>query len=537
MKPFQTTSDPKFLWLGEKHKEALATLKYGILDNRGFLLLTGEVGTGKTVLINSLLTLLDENTLVAALSDPSLESLDFYNVLADELKMERTFESKGQFLIHFRNFLHQSHDKQQQVLLIIDECQRLSHKVMEDIRALSNIELHDRKLINIFFVGQQEFNNTLMTPENRALSQRITVRFHIEALDENETGEYIHHRLEVAGSQQKIFEKSAVSEIFKSSQGLPRLINIICDHSLLTAYTQNVTQVDGKMITDCADELRIPLHEPLAEAASFRATEKQIEQSASIPPVDHRSDAVPGLVQPVEPLSFRWSRWLSNAGAIILIIAAITYFFGRYSGNSTQQPNTGDMKLQNNASSLEVEKQQPENNEADGNVQTTDTPMQGKAGAAQTRERSPARAAEERGPIQKPPVTSTGKAVSDRVAEKSKTIPPQHLMEKKIIIPFGFSSNEIDEASYPTLDNIADYLARYPEAALYVRGYTDDLGSKGYNESMSLFRANVVKSYLVGKGVDPQRIVIHAMGRANPVSSNATSEGRRKNRRVEIALQ
>ena len=146
-----------------------------------------------------------------------------------------------------------------------------------------------------------------MTPENRALSQRITVRYHIEPLDENETGEYIHHRLEVAGSQQKIFEKSAVSEIFKSSQGLPRLINIICDHSLLTAYTQNVTQVDGKMITDCAEELRIPLHEPLAEAASFRATEKQIEQSASIPPVDHRSDAVPGLVQPVEPLSFRWS--------------------------------------------------------------------------------------------------------------------------------------------------------------------------------------------------------------------------------------
>jgi general secretion pathway protein A len=526
MKPFQTTSDPKFLWLGEKHKEALATLKYGILDNRGFLLLTGEVGTGKTVLINRLLTLLDENTQVATLSDPNLESLDFYNVLADELKMERTFESKGQFLIHFRNFLHQSHDKQQQVLLIIDECQRLSHKVMEDIRALSNIELHDRKLINIFFVGQQEFNNTLMTPENRALSQRITVRYHIEALDEDETGEYIHHRLEVAGSKKKIFKKSAVSEIYKNSQGFPRLTNIICDHALLTAYSQNVTEVDEKMITECAEELRIPLHEPQAEAGSFRATGKQMEESASIPPVDHRSDPHPSSVQPVEPLSFRWSRWLSNAGAIILIIAAITYFIDRYSGNSTQQFNSGGVNLQNNTSPLEVEKPLPKNSVADGNVQNGDTPIRGDAGVAKTRERSPQH-----------PRPSTGNAVSDNVVEESQALRPQSLTDKKIIIPFGISSNDIDETSYATLDNIAGYLARYPEVGIHVRGYTDNLGPKGYNENMSLFRANVVKSYLIGKGVHPERIVIHAMGGANPISSNASSQGRRKNRRVEIELQ
>ena len=153
IKPFQITVDPKFLWLGEKHKEALATLRYGILDNRGFLLMTGEVGTGKTILINRLISLLDIDTVVATLPDPDLESMDFYNLLADGLNMKRTFDTKGEFLIHLRDFLHQSHVNQKQVLLIIDESQRLNHRLMEDIRVLSNIELHDRKLINIFFVG------------------------------------------------------------------------------------------------------------------------------------------------------------------------------------------------------------------------------------------------------------------------------------------------------------------------------------------------------------------------------------------------
>ena len=127
-KPFQITADPKFLWLGEKHKEALATLRYGIIDNRGFLLLTGEVGTGKTLLINRLTSMLDIDTAVATLPDPDLTSMDFYNILADGLKMDRTFESKGAFLIHLRNFLHQSYKENKQVLLIIDESQRLNHR-------------------------------------------------------------------------------------------------------------------------------------------------------------------------------------------------------------------------------------------------------------------------------------------------------------------------------------------------------------------------------------------------------------------------
>jgi general secretion pathway protein A len=168
-KPFQITSDPKFLWLGEKHNEALSALRYGIMENKGFVLLTGEVGTGKTVLINRLTSMIDVDTIVATIPDPDLESLDFYKLLADGFKMKKTFMSKGGFLIHMRDFLHKSYSDKKQVLLIIDEAQRLSHKLLEEIRLLSNIELHDRKLINIFFVGQPEFKEALMESRNRAV--------------------------------------------------------------------------------------------------------------------------------------------------------------------------------------------------------------------------------------------------------------------------------------------------------------------------------------------------------------------------------
>ncbi|RPI70495.1 MAG: DUF2075 domain-containing protein, partial [Desulfobacteraceae bacterium] len=253
-KPFQITVDPKFLWLGEKHKEALATLRYGIVDNRGFLLLTGEVGTGKTILINRLVSTLNIDTVVATLPDPDLESMDFYNLMADGLKFNRTFDSKAAFLIALRDFLYQSYANQKNVLLVIDESQRLNHQLMEDIRVLSNIELQDRKLINIFFVGQQEFNGILNTPQNRALAQRITVRYHIEALDIKETSQYIAHRLKVAGSSEMLFDGGAVSEIFKFSGGIPRLINIICDHALLTGFARGIKKIGVNTVLECAQE-------------------------------------------------------------------------------------------------------------------------------------------------------------------------------------------------------------------------------------------------------------------------------------------
>ena len=208
-KPFEITTDPKFIWLGEKHTEALATLEYGIQESKGFLLLTGDVGTGKTLLINSLLKRIGDEVVTAIVPDPGLDNLDFCNFLSQEFKLNKNFNSKGDFLLHFRHFLHETHQQNKKVLLIIDEAQNLKDELLEEIRLLSNIEFNDAKLINIFFVGQNEINNILNEEKNRAVRQRISIRYHINPLFEFETRDYIIHRLEIAGSQNEIFNSEA----------------------------------------------------------------------------------------------------------------------------------------------------------------------------------------------------------------------------------------------------------------------------------------------------------------------------------------
>ena len=257
-KPFQISTDPKFLWLGEKHKEALAVLKYGLLNNQGFLLLTGDVGTGKTTLINALINSLDNDTIVANVVDPKLEKLEFLNLVADAFKIKKRFKNKFEFLRLFRHYLHKFYEINKRSLLIIDESHKIPQELLEEIRLLSNIERQDRKLINIFFVGQNEFNRTLMTSECRALRQRITMSHQIEPLTESETLEYVGYRLRVAGSDREIFSRRAIGKIYKFSRGYPRLVNIICDHALLTGYVKGLKSITPAVIKECSNELSLP---------------------------------------------------------------------------------------------------------------------------------------------------------------------------------------------------------------------------------------------------------------------------------------
>ncbi len=251
-KPFQLTTDPKFLWLGEKHKEALATLKYGVIDQKGFLLVTGDVGTGKTTLINALLESIDEDTLVANITDPALNLVEFFNFVALSFNIPQKFDSKIDFIVYFRQFLKKINSENRSVLLIIDEVHRLSKEVLEHIRLLSNIEHPEEKLINIFLVGQNEIHKTLALPECRALRQRISLVYQIETLSENETLAYIKHRLKVAGTEKSIFTPDAVRGIYQFAKGYPRLINIICDHALLTGYARNLEKITPDVIMECA---------------------------------------------------------------------------------------------------------------------------------------------------------------------------------------------------------------------------------------------------------------------------------------------
>ena len=557
-KPFQITTDPKFLWLGEKHKEALATLRYGIEDNRGFLLLTGEVGTGKTILINRLISLLNIDTVVATLPDPDLDNMDFYNLLADGFNMSRSFVSKGAFLLQLRDFLHQSYADKKQVLLIIDESQRLNHRLMEDIRVLSNIELHDRKLINIFFVGQQEFNNILMTPQNRALAQRITVRYHIEALDQKETGDYILHRLKVAGCKTQIFKKHAIDEVFRFSGGIPRLINIVCDHAMLTAYGKNLKQIDAGIVDECAEELRIPMQRLGTDAATIQAPDKvppggdnpaaagnpsggTRQEQAIVPPGKGRA----GAEAPPSPLIWKFA----YAVFIALLIGALGYGISRYTG--APKPRYDDSDLKKFKTTLEKEqelvanqmKQKPaqssESKPAARNAKPSAAPAtSGKEIDAAQRPameagKPTAKKRDDQAKSETGAVPEAGTTQKDTESDQSK-IAPLPLMQAKVSIQFDINSNEIDADSYPVLERVAEYLVEHPEQLVNVKGYTDTTGSSGYNESVSRFRANSVKTYLIGKGVVADNIKIFAMGDADPVDSNETAEGRKKNRRVEI---
>lgn len=540
-KPFQITADPKFLWLGEKHKEALATLRYGILDNRGFLLLTGEVGTGKTILINRLVSMLDLDTVVATLPDPDLASMDFYNLLADGFKMNRTFDSKGAFLIHLRDFLHQSHANRKQVLLVIDESQRLNHHLMEDIRVLSNIELHDRKLINIFFVGQQEFNTILLAPQNRALAQRITVRYNISPLDKDEVDKYIGHRLKVAGSMQRLFTSSAVNEVFHFSGGIPRLINIICDHALLTGYARGTKEVDDKIIKECAEELRIPVktavgrgaetdHAPDSKSIANAAAKNSSEGSVKAIPSSGADTRRADIQKPVSESVSRSPAWkILYAGIVLLLVALGAYAINNYSAPDSTKYDADDLTPQKYKTTLEQEKEtlakhmgkeggntDGEGASSSGNQKGLDKPSGGAQGARDG---------------------SYGEQGGDSAAaedQKLGAIQPLPLIKDKTVVYFGLNSNEIDPKSYAALDGIAVYLADHPDQVAHIKGYTDSFGSPSYNESVSRFRASAVKSYLMGKGAPAENLQIFAKGDSNPIASNDTSQGRGLNRRVEI---
>lgn len=257
--PFQISTDPAFLWLGEKHKEALATLKYGVLENKGFLLLTGDVGTGKTTLINALVSSLGDDVIVAKVPDPGMEKMDLLNYISHAFNMGKEFARKDAFLVHFGHFLNTAYTRRKKVLLIIDESQRFSQDLLEEVRLLSNIEKNEAKLLNIFLVGQSEFNDVLLESGNRALRQRITLNYSLDHLNMSETGQLVQHRLRVAGAKEEIFDSGALRAIYEFSKGFPRKINIICDHCMILGFATGKKRITAQMVKECADEMRLPV--------------------------------------------------------------------------------------------------------------------------------------------------------------------------------------------------------------------------------------------------------------------------------------
>lgn len=254
--PFNISTDTRFLWRGEKHEEALANLKYGLLEANGYVVLTGDVGTGKTTLVNALIENLDDNVIVANINHPTLETVEFFHLVAKTYDPSAEIKSKTEFLFFFKSFLQKSHAAGKVVLLVIDEAHCLSKELLEEIRLLSNMEHAGMKLINIFFVGQNEFKESMLCKQFRALRQRITLFYDIEPFSESETLKYVSHRLKVAGAKKQLFTREAIREIQNFTCGYPRLINILCGRCLLTGYVKDSRVIDKAIVMECVNEIR-----------------------------------------------------------------------------------------------------------------------------------------------------------------------------------------------------------------------------------------------------------------------------------------
>ena len=264
--PFEMTPDPAFLYLGEAHREGLATLIYGIRSGKGFVMLTGEVGTGKTTLLHSLLSQLDSSTSSAFVFNPRLEPLDFFHMLFAELGIEGLCQTKADYLLRLNEFLIERLEKGESTVLIIDEAQNLSADLLEEIRLLSNLETSTSKLIQIMLVGQPELKDMLARPELRQLRQRIALRHHLRPFDERETHDYVEERLRRAGYAGKnVFKRKAMREIYAVTAGTPRLINVVCDSALLLGYSRDQATLDGADIREVAQDLEL---DPIEDGAS-----------------------------------------------------------------------------------------------------------------------------------------------------------------------------------------------------------------------------------------------------------------------------
>ena len=508
-KPFSISPDPKFLWLGEKHQEALAIMKYGILEDKGFLLLTGAVGTGKTALINALVHIIESAALVAAVPDPGLNSLDFFNYLSEEFEMKRTFDTKGDFLIYFKQFLHEAYRDQRKVLLIIDEAQRLNHELLEQIRLLSNIEIDDRKLINIFFVGQTEFNYILRQERNKAVRQRISVSYHLEPLTESEIEKYIHHRLKIAGTVNEIFSANAIGEIFSNSKGNPRLTNILCDHALLTGYSAGLTTIDKKIISECSNELQMT-----GDLFSHIDKNQQKKQAWS------ESDATGGSQKPIMAVSLMLILFLSIGG----------YFLYTYQSKDAPQWAIEDIAAKKELKYSEAEKKALLAQTSVGITEKQQIPD-----AEVGTENTDAANMDESTAKENSMVLSGDDESPRNDATHSTSVPIEP--HQKMILHFEHNSNEIPDEAFELLNQIVRYASSNPQVGILVEGYTDSFGNYWYNKKLSKFRADIVKNYFAGQGIPLYRIRSLGRGSENPIAGNNTFEGRKKNRRVEIKIE
>lgn len=267
--PFSIVPDPRFLFMSERHREALAHLLFGIGSDGGFVLLTGEVGTGKTTISRCLLEQIPENSNVALILNPKVAAGELLATICDDLEIEypESNTSIKVFVDCINEFLLENNAQGRKTVVIIEESQNLTIDVLEQLRLLTNLETQQRKLLQFIMIGQPEFLDMLANPDLRQFAQRITARYHLKPMSMKETGDYVSHRLSVAGMQEPVFTGPVLKLIYRLSYGIPRRINLLCDRAMLGAYVQGVKTVDARTVKKAAIEvfgetIKIPTNRP-----------------------------------------------------------------------------------------------------------------------------------------------------------------------------------------------------------------------------------------------------------------------------------
>ena len=259
--PFEITPDPSFLFPTRKHNEALAALYYGVRRHKGFVVLTGEVGTGKTLLLHYLLHLLKQSKDVACayIFNGRLSPVEFLQYFASDLGMPVTSRNKGELLLQIAHYVIARGEKKLTTVLVVDEAHHLSPEILEEIRLLSNMETPQAKLLQILLVGQPELDDKLDSVSLRQLKQRIALRAHLVPLNSDETKGYVERRLQLAGCPHPsaLFPPETIAAVYQHSQGLPRLINTVCENALIAAYARQMRSVSPDIIDDIAVDFRL----------------------------------------------------------------------------------------------------------------------------------------------------------------------------------------------------------------------------------------------------------------------------------------
>jgi general secretion pathway protein A len=257
-KPFAITPDPRYLYLSERHAEALAHLLYGINESGGFIQLTGEVGTGKTTVVRTLLSRVPHHADVAVILNPRVSPVEFLQTICEELGLDLPAadrDSVKQMVDVLNRRLLHAHAEGRRIIVLVDEAQNLSFEVLEQVRLLTNLETPTQKLLQIILIGQPELRELLDRNDLRQLAQRITGRYHLRPLAPEETKGYVRHRLKVAGCNGDIFTAGALEEVHRISAGIPRVINVTCDRALLGAYTQDTRRITASLVRQAAGEV------------------------------------------------------------------------------------------------------------------------------------------------------------------------------------------------------------------------------------------------------------------------------------------